>query len=87
MLGRIAFWLGVVAIPVALPFAYSGIVVLAVEVGLIFVLLGVGMLRAQILPRVPVVLFARSRRGCWSGSRSRPLPSTRRGSTSRSPRS
>jgi hypothetical protein len=58
MLGRIAFWLGVVAIPVALPFAYFGIVVLAVEVGLIFVLLGVGMLRAQILPRLPVALFA-----------------------------
>jgi hypothetical protein len=58
ILGRFAFWLGVVAIPVALPFAYFGIVVLAVEVGVVFILLGVGMLRARILPPVPVALFA-----------------------------
>ncbi|MBI4882919.1 MAG: hypothetical protein HY826_02555 [Actinobacteria bacterium] len=58
MFGRVAFWLGVVAIPVALPFAYAGIVVLAVEVGLVVVLIGVGMHRARILPRVPVALFA-----------------------------
>jgi hypothetical protein len=57
-LGRVAFWLGVVAVPVALPFSRLGVTVLMVDVGLVFVLLGVGMLRAKILPRLPVVLFA-----------------------------
>ncbi len=58
LLGRIAFWLTIVAVPAAMPFSYAGLVVLAVDIGVIVVLYGVAMLRAGILPRLPVALFA-----------------------------
>jgi hypothetical protein len=57
-LGRVAFWLAIVAFPVCLPFGYAGLVVLAVEVGVVVILYGVAMLRAGILPKVRVALFA-----------------------------
>lgn len=58
VLGRIAFWLAIAACPVALPFGWSGIVVLAVELGVVVMLYGIAMLRAGILPWPAVVLFA-----------------------------
>jgi hypothetical protein len=57
-LGRVAFWLAIVAFPSCLPFGYAGFLVLAVELGLVVVLYGIAMLRAGILPRWPVALFA-----------------------------
>jgi hypothetical protein len=57
-LGRIAFWLAILAIPIAMPFGYTGIIVLAVELGVVVALYGIAMLRAAILPRLPVALFA-----------------------------
>ena len=58
LLGRIAFWLAIVAFPAAMPFGYAGFVVLAVEFGVVVLLYGVAMLRAGILPRPAVALFA-----------------------------
>ena len=58
VLGRIAFWLAVLAVPIALPFSWAGLVVLAVELGVVVALYGVAMLRAAILPPIPVSLFA-----------------------------
>jgi hypothetical protein len=58
LVGRIAFWLAMLAVPVAMPFGYAGIVVLAVELGVVVSLYGIAMLRAAILPPVPVSLFA-----------------------------
>jgi hypothetical protein len=57
-LGRVAFWLAVLAVPIALPFSWAGLVVLAVELGVVVALYGIAMLRAAILPRVAVSLFA-----------------------------
>lgn len=58
LIGRVAFWLAVVAVPLALPWGYAGLVVLAVEIGLVVLLYGVAMLRAGILPRAAVGVFA-----------------------------
>lgn len=58
VLGRLAFWLAVVSFPAAMPFGYAGFIVLGVELGLVVLLLGIGLLRAGILPWPAVVLFA-----------------------------
>lgn len=58
LLGRIAFWLAIAAFPLAMPFGYAGFIVLAVEFGVVVLLYGVAMLRAGILPRPAVALFA-----------------------------
>ena len=58
LIGRVAFWLAVGAVPLALPWGYAGIVVLAIEIGVIVLLYGVAMLRAGILPRGAVGVFA-----------------------------
>lgn len=57
-LGRAAFWLAVLALPIALPFSWAGLVVLAVELGIVLLLYGIAMLRAAVLPPVAVSLFA-----------------------------
>lgn len=58
VLGRVAFWIAILAVPIALPFSWSGMVVLAVALGVVVALYGIAMLRAAILPPVPVALFA-----------------------------
>ena len=57
-LGRVAFWLAILSVPIAMPFGYAGIVVLAVELGLVVALYGIAMLRANILPPLAVAVFA-----------------------------
>lgn len=58
IVGRVAFWLAIVAFPAAMPFGYAGFVVLAVELGVVVMLYGVAMLRAGILPWPALVMFA-----------------------------
>ena len=58
--GLIAFVAAVVAWPVAMPFAYFGLVVFPVLLGLAVLVFAVEMLRARILPVMPLVLLAAS---------------------------
>lgn len=58
VLGRVAFWLAILAYPMALPFGWNGMIILAVQLGVVVMLYGVGMLRAGILPWPAVVMFA-----------------------------
>jgi len=58
VVGRVAFWLAIVAFPAAMPFGYAGFIVLAVELGLVVMLYGVAMLRAGILPWPALAMFA-----------------------------
>lgn len=39
------------AVPLAMPWGYAGLVILAVEIGVVVLLYGVAMPRAGILPR------------------------------------
>lgn len=57
-LGRVAFWLAILSLPIASLFSWEGMVVLAVLLGVVVALFGIAMLRASILPRVAVALFA-----------------------------
>lgn len=57
-LGRVAFWLAVLSVPIASLFSWEGMVVLAVLLGVVVALFGIAMLRASILPPVAVSLFA-----------------------------
>ncbi|MEY2432397.1 MAG: hypothetical protein QOC92_2122 [Acidimicrobiaceae bacterium] len=59
-LGRVAFWWFLAAPFIATPALYAGPLVLAVEWLLIMTLLGVGMIRARVLPIPAVVLFTMS---------------------------
>jgi hypothetical protein len=56
--GLIAFVVAVVALPVAMPFSYFGLVVFPVLLGLAVLVFAVEMLRARILPVMPLVLLA-----------------------------
>lgn len=58
LLGRIAFWLALLAVPITLPFSWAGLVVLAVLLGVVVALYGIAMLQAAILPPLPVAAFA-----------------------------
>lgn len=57
-LGRVAFWMAVLAVPFSSLFSWEGMVVLAVLLGVVVALFGIAMLRASILPRAAVALFA-----------------------------
>lgn len=59
-IGRVAFWWFVAAPFIAAPFTYASPLVLAVEWLLIMSLLGVGMLRARVLPAPAVTMFTMS---------------------------
>ena len=58
--GRVAFWSFLASPFVAAPALYAAPLVLAAEWLLIMTLLGVGMLRARVLPRAAVLLFTMS---------------------------
>jgi len=58
--GRVAFWWFLAAPFIAAPFLYASPLVLAIEWLLIMSLLGVGMLRARVLPPPAVMLFTMS---------------------------
>src|SRR5687767_7126537 len=56
--GRVAFWLFVASPFISAPFMwFAGVVFFLVQL-VVVTLLGVGMLRARVLPRVPVALFS-----------------------------
>ena len=57
-LGRVGFWLALLAVPFSSLFSWEGMVVLAVLLGIVVGLLGIAMLRAGIMPRLAVGLFA-----------------------------
>ena len=57
-IGRFAFWLAILAVPISMPFSWAGMVVLAVLLGVVVALYGIAMLRAAIMPRTAVALFA-----------------------------
>lgn len=57
-LGRIAFWLAIIAVPFSSLFSWDGMVVLAVLLGVVVALFGTAMLRAAILPRAAAGIFA-----------------------------
>lgn len=59
-LGRVAFWWFVASPVVAAPFLYFAALVLAAELLLIMSLLGLGMIRARVLPVPAVALFTLS---------------------------
>ena len=59
-LGRVAFWWFVISPALAAPGMYAAPMILAVEWLLIMSLLGVGMIRARVLPTPAVVLFTMS---------------------------
>jgi hypothetical protein len=59
-IGRVAFWWFVASPFLAAPFAYGAAFALGVQWLAIMVLLGVGMIRARVLPIPAVVLFALS---------------------------
>lgn len=56
-MGRIAFWLTVLSPLIAAPFAWGAGAAWVVVMSVVLVLVSIGMLRAQILPVVPIVLF------------------------------
>ncbi|HVM08871.1 MAG TPA: hypothetical protein VM345_10425 [Acidimicrobiales bacterium] len=58
--GRVAFWWFVLSPGLALPAGYGALVVLVAEWLLIMSLLGVGMIRARVLPAAAVGLFTMS---------------------------
>lgn len=57
-LGHVAFWLTVAAPFIALPFSWGAPVALVVVMGVVVVVLSVAMVRAGVLPVVPLVLLA-----------------------------
>lgn len=57
-MGRAAFWLTVASPFIAAPFAWGAVVAWLAVMAIVLVLLSIGMLRAQVLPVVPIVLFA-----------------------------
>ena len=59
-LGRVAFWWFVASPVLALPGGYGALAVLLIEWLLIMSLLGVGMIRARVLPTPAVALFTMS---------------------------
>jgi hypothetical protein len=58
--GLVAFFVAVFAWPIAMPFAYFGLLIFPALLGLAIVVFAVEMLRARILPVMPLVLLAAS---------------------------
>ena len=56
-MGRIAFWLTVASPFIAAPFAWGAGAAWLAVMSIVLVLVSVGMLRAQVLPVVPILLF------------------------------
>lgn len=55
--GRAGFWLFVASPVISIPFTYMAIVPFVLVMTIVVFVLGVGMMRARVLPQVPVALF------------------------------